>query len=66
MRFSKAYNTKNICGKKCVANLCNAFTMDILCGTFSIPGELLLSRARFRLLNGHAKLFAHLYIYNLS
>jgi hypothetical protein len=40
--------------------------LDILRGQFSIPGELLPSRARFRLLNSKAKLLTNLYIYNLS
>jgi hypothetical protein len=40
--------------------------LDILRGQFSIPGELLPSRARFRFLNSKAKLFTDLYIYNLS
>lgn len=44
----------------------SASLMDILRGQFSIPSELLPSRARFRFLNSEAKLLSNMYIYNLS
>lgn len=44
----------------------SASPLEILRGQFSIPGELLPSRARFRFLNSEAKLLSIMYIYNLS
>jgi hypothetical protein len=44
----------------------NASLLDILRGSIIIPGELLSSRAHFRLMNSEAKLNRNLYIYNLS
>jgi hypothetical protein len=44
----------------------NASLLDILRGSIIIPGELLSSRAHFRLMNSDAKLNRNLYIYNLS
>jgi len=43
-----------------------ASLLDILRGSIIIPGELLSSRAHFRLMNSDAKLNRNLYIYNLS
>jgi hypothetical protein len=61
--FSQAYYTKN---KKCAMQKHNASLLDILRGSIIIPGELLSSRAHFRLMNSEAKLNRNLYIYNLS
>jgi hypothetical protein len=44
----------------------NASKLDILRGSIIIPGELLSSRAHFRLMNSEAKLNWNLYIYKLS
>ena len=44
----------------------NASLLDILRGSIIIPGELLSSRAHFRLMNSDVKLNRNLYIYNLS
>jgi hypothetical protein len=44
----------------------NASLLDIRRGSIIIPGELLSSRAHFRLMNSEAKLNRNLYIYNLS
>jgi len=61
--FSQAYYTKN---KKCAMQKHNASLLDILRGSIIIPGELLSSRAHFRLMNSVTKLIMKLYIYNLS
>jgi len=66
MKFFKAYSTKNIPKEKCAAQKHNAFHLDILRDSISIPGELLLSRARFRFLMSAIKLNLKMYIYNLS
>lgn len=44
----------------------NASLLDILRGSIIIPGELLSSRAQFRLMNSKANLKQKLYIYKLS
>jgi hypothetical protein len=61
--FSQAYYTKN---KKCAMQKHNASLLDILRGSIIIPGELLSSRAHFRLMNSEAKLNRNLYIYKIK
>lgn len=61
MRFFKAYFPKN--EKQKSATIRGALHSS---GLIIIPDELLLSRARFRLLMSKLKLNPDLYIYNLS
>ncbi len=65
MSIFKAYNTKNI-QKKCAMQKHDANDLDILRDYFSIPDELLSSRARLRFLISVTKLKPYLYIYKQS
>ena len=61
-RFFKAYGTKN---EKSALNVLQRTHLQSSCLT-AIPGELLLSSARFRLTVNVPKLILELYIFKLS